>query len=137
MGERLHALGLPTTKAEPGARSILLLTVGGRSQAGPLPYASHRGHGPGKEPGPVIDTQEETAAPMAMLGPESAATSPDGRELLVVLNEAAGICLVKRAWPGGEGPRRDHREVHDRYAVAFHARRRPLGCTGRILAARV
>ena len=33
---------------------------------------------------------------------DSVAVSPDGRELIVVLNEAAGIRLVKRAWPGGE-----------------------------------
>jgi hypothetical protein len=30
------------------------------------------------------------------------AVSPDGRELIVVLNEAAGIRLVKRALSGGE-----------------------------------
>ena len=131
---------------------------------------------PGKEPVPFIETQEETAAPMAMLGPDkvvflagsppsrkvavasiasgqitqrltqidgnqligsiagspdgqtiflvaggtlwavptgdgaplkirsadSVSVVPDGRELLVVLNEAAGIRLVRRAWPGGE-----------------------------------
>ena len=40
--------------------------------------------------------------PRRIRGADSVAVSPDGRELIIVLNEAAGIRLVRRALPSGE-----------------------------------
>jgi hypothetical protein len=170
----LERIQLPPTHEEgpvlplPDNRMLLAMRTGGLDRITVMT--------PGKEPGPFIDTQEETAAPMATLGPDkvvflvgsppkrsiaiasiatgrivrrltrvdgnqtiasiagsadgqtifcvaggtlwavpasdgppqqvrsadSVATSPEGRDLIVVLNEAAGIRLVKRTWPGGE-----------------------------------
>jgi hypothetical protein len=40
--------------------------------------------------------------PRPLRGADSVAVSPDGRELIVLLNEATGIRLVRRALPSGE-----------------------------------
>ena len=170
----LERIQLPPTHEEgpvlplPDSRLLLAMRAGGLDRIMVI--------GSGKEPVPFVETQEETAAPMAMLGSDnvvflagsppnrriavasiasgqivqrltrvdgnqvigsiagspdgqtiflvaggtlwavpandgepqrvrsadSVAVSPTGRELIVLLNEAAGIRLVKRAWPGGE-----------------------------------
>jgi eukaryotic-like serine/threonine-protein kinase len=170
----LERIQLPPTHEEgpvlplPDNRLLLAMRTGGLDRIMVI--------APGKEPVPFIDTQEETAAPMATLGrdkvvllagsppnrriavastasgqiverltrvdgnqrigsiagspdgqtvfvveggtlwavpandgeprkvrsADSVAVSPDGRELIIVLNEAAGIRLVRRTVSGGD-----------------------------------